>query len=119
VTLRGRLTLVAAGVVAVVVALAIGGTAEHPLVAIEDFASDSDLVAAAPGLHPDLPAVPVDGEWAIDWRGDDVRLRKVGTAWIAIVSPPPAAARAYPDARTIYVFTGSTTAAPAGSAPAR
>ena len=51
------------------------------------------------------PVIAVDDEWYWDDRSDDLRLRFVDGVWVAILSPPPAAARAYPDAREIYVFT--------------
>jgi hypothetical protein len=63
------------------------------------------LASQLGALTGEFPVAAVDGEWYWDELSDDVRLRQVDGLWIAILSPPPAAARAYPDGRLVYVFT--------------
>jgi hypothetical protein len=109
------------------VACIITGTRDHPLIKLEMIDGlDPDLLGGvtrvlegkAPrvtlgtalatrlgALAGEFPVAAVDGEWYWDERSDDLRLRHVDGLWIAILSPPPAAARAYPDARHVYVFT--------------
>jgi hypothetical protein len=104
------------------------GTRAHPLIKLEEIdAGDPNLlpevthvleatassVTIGTGLAAQLgaltgkfPVVAVDGEWYWD-ESDDLRLRHVDGLWIAILSPPPAAARAYPDARHVYIFTAA------------
>jgi hypothetical protein len=65
----------------------------------------AELASDVKKLAGEDDAVAVDGEWFFDQKSDDVRLRKVGAFWIAILSPPPAAASSYPDARLVYVLT--------------
>ncbi len=108
------------------VALIITGTPEHPVIKLELLdAVDPDLLTGvtrvldgkAPrvtlgaalatrlgALTGEHPMTSVDGEWYWD-ESDDARLRHVDGLWIAILSPPQAAARAYPDARLVYLLT--------------
>lgn len=103
------------------------GTAEHPVAKLERISNaapelvadvtrvldgkapritlDAALTTQLHALTGELPVTAVDGEWFWDELGDDVRLRHVDGRWIAILSPSPGAARAYPDAREVYVLT--------------
>jgi hypothetical protein len=111
------------------VACIITGTREHPLIKLEILDTvgpdllggvtrvlegtsprttlGTRLATRLSALIGEFPVVAVDGEWYWDERSDDLRLRHVDGFWIAILSPPPAAARAYPDARHVYIFTSA------------
>ena len=109
------------------VACAITGTPDHPRIRLETVGANdpdalvgvtrvlegkdprvkvgTDLAAEIHAMTGRYPMIAVDGEWYWDEQSDDVRLRKVDGYWIAILSPPPGAARSYPDARLVYVLT--------------
>jgi hypothetical protein len=65
----------------------------------------ADVVKEIRGLAGKWPIAKLGDDWYWDERSDDVRLRKIGAYWVAILAPPPAAARSYPDGRMFMVFT--------------
>jgi len=66
---------------------------------------DAALTTQLRALTGERSVIAVDGEWFWDQLGDDVRMRHVHGLWIAILAPPPGSARAYPDARDVFVLT--------------
>lgn len=109
-----------------VVGCIVTGTADHPQIWLGELATDDASIAevtrALAGKKPraklsatlgevlrahagEHPLTQVDDEWYWDDGSDDMRLRKIDGVWVVILAPPPAAARAYPDSRTVFVLT--------------